>query len=263
MNLIINGPGRSGTTLLSKLLSYHNEFGWISGYVNQYPNLPILSVLNFVYRLDISGITFYNLNKFPKPAEAYNFWKYHLNKFNDDHIPSKKESEALKRTINQILKYQNKKNFITKITGAARVSIFNEIFSDYEILWIERDPRVVVSSYIKQKWFFKNKTEEFNKLTTEKKIRFYVNYYLQIYSKAKSLNRHVIFYEDLCQNPVVSIEKLLANYNLVFSKSHQRFVSNFPIEAVDWNQYRELYSEKEVILLNSLLEQPLRENKYI
>ncbi|GGE10539.1 hypothetical protein [Psychroflexus salis] len=68
MNIIINGPGRSGTTLLSQLFSYHQDFTWISGWLNRYPNLTMLAYFNFLYRSNLFGIDISDLPKTPKPA---------------------------------------------------------------------------------------------------------------------------------------------------------------------------------------------------
>jgi hypothetical protein len=50
MNIILSGPGRSGTTLFSQLFSHHKDFAWISGWVNKYPQLPSLSIVNHIYQ---------------------------------------------------------------------------------------------------------------------------------------------------------------------------------------------------------------------
>jgi hypothetical protein len=50
MNIIIHGPGRSGTTLFNKMFSYHPEFTWISSWLNKYPNQVWLSKLNAIYQ---------------------------------------------------------------------------------------------------------------------------------------------------------------------------------------------------------------------
>ena len=263
MNLIINGPGRSGTTLLSRLLSYHQDFGWISGYVNRFPNLPVLSVLNFLYRIEFSGVKLHKSSKLPKPAEAYNFWNYYLKQFNDEYSPTSEEIVLLKKTILKICNYQNKTHFVTKITGSPRTNIFNEIFTDYKVLWIERDPRVVVSSFIKQKWFYKSKPDEFEKLTTDQKILFYADYYNKIYCKTKNLNCKIIFYEDLCKNPLETINEVLEDYNLEFTISHKRFVSDYNIKQVSWEYYKNNYDDDQVKLLNKILEQPLNAYNYI
>lgn len=263
MNIIINGPGRSGTTLLSRLLSYHKDLGWISGWVNRFPHLPILSVFNFAYRLNIFGVLFYKTPKSPRPAEAYGFWNYYIESFNDVYIPTENEIKKTKRTINLILKFQKQKYLITKITGGARLNILNKIFSNYTIIWIERDPRVIVSSYIKQKWFYKDKIEDFNKLTNEQKITFYCNYYLKIYHKSKDLDCKIIFYEDLCKKPLQIIENILVENNLKLTDAHKSFISNYNISEINWENYKEKFNEKEIELMKKLLIEPLKDYKYL
>ena len=50
--VVLHGPGRSGTTLFSRILSTHSAFAWISGYVNRFPGYPVLSVFNRVMEID-------------------------------------------------------------------------------------------------------------------------------------------------------------------------------------------------------------------
>ena len=63
MNLILNGPGRSGTTLLSKMMCYHKDFAWISGWVNRYPSMIYLSYFNNLYKMNIANIDLASLKK--------------------------------------------------------------------------------------------------------------------------------------------------------------------------------------------------------
>lgn len=80
--IIIHGPGRSGTTLLSNILSLHPELGWISGYIGYFPQQPFLSVLNRIQ--DIKAIESFSRGrkKYPRPGETYKFWKYYFPDFN-------------------------------------------------------------------------------------------------------------------------------------------------------------------------------------
>ena len=50
--VVLHGPGRSGTTLFSTILSTHSALGWISGYVNRFPRHPSLAVFNRVMAID-------------------------------------------------------------------------------------------------------------------------------------------------------------------------------------------------------------------
>ena len=263
MNIIINGPGRSGTTLLSKLLSHQKDLAWISGWVNRYPNIPQLSFLNFLYRKKIFGYEFSEVSKFPKPAEAYNFWKFYIKNFQSGYKPSEEELFQLKKAIEIIISWQNKKHFVTKVTGDLRENVFDKIFSSYRLVWIERDPRVVVSSYLKQKWFYKNKLEDFNKMSHTDKIKFYSNYYMKIYNQSKPVDCEIVFYEDLCDNPLKFFDDLLFKLDLEFTDALKDRILKKEINKVDWSNYEKKYTEKEVKLLNELLKEPLNQYGYI
>lgn len=262
MNVILNGPGRSGTTLLSKLISYHKDFAWISGWVNRYPNRLSLSYFNDLYRKELFNIDFSRVTKMPKPAEAYGFWNYYINNFNDNYYLSEAEKINTRNAISKILKIQGKPHFITKITGELRTNIFNDLFNDYVIIWIERDPRVVVSSYIKQRWFYKDSAIKFDNLTMNEKIEFYSKYYLKNYEGSKKSNVKVVFYEDMCENPIKFFSDLLSYLDLEFTDWHKRKIDKVEINKVNWTFYKKSYKKEEIDLLNELLAKPLSEYNY-
>ncbi|WP_243472452.1 sulfotransferase [Winogradskyella sp. MH6] len=262
MNIILNGPGRSGTTLLSKLICYHKDLAWISGWVNRYPHILKLSCFNDLYRKELINIDFSKTSKMPKPSEAYGFWNHYIKRFDESYRLSETEIINTKNAIKKIVALQGKQHFITKITGDLRTNIFNDLFDDYTIIWIERDPRVVVSSYIKQRWFYKNDPEAYDNLTMNEKIKFYSNYYLKNYRGSKDANVKVVFYEDMCQDPVIFFEDLLNYLGLEFTKWHKEKISNVKINKVNWSFYKSRYNEEEISLLNAMLEEPLTEYNY-
>ena len=49
--IFIVGTGRCGSTILYQLLSNHPQLGWISSWVDAFPMLPWLTVLNRFYQL--------------------------------------------------------------------------------------------------------------------------------------------------------------------------------------------------------------------
>jgi hypothetical protein len=263
MNVIINGPGRSGTTLLSQLFSYHKDFTWISGWLNRYPNLTKLTYFNFLYRSNLFGIDISNLPKTPKPAEAYNFWNHYINNFNDNTNPSSLELKRLSSVIKKLKVKSNKPHFVTKITGDLRKNVFDNIFENYELIWIERDPRVVVSSYIKQRWFYKEQPKEYEKLDKIEKIKFYSNYYINIYNKAKVVPKRIVYYENLCKNPQGFMSSLFNELELDFSEYHASKVREREIKEIGWSHYKNKYTKDQIKLLNKLLEEPLSDYKYI
>jgi len=263
MNIIINGPGRSGTTLLSKLISYHEDLAWISGWVNRYPNYTGLSRFNNLYRQQIFNVDFSKVNKMPKPDEAYGFWNYYMQNFSNNYKPTSNEIIKTKNALENLIKVQGKKHFVTKITGGLRTSVLDKIFKEYKTIWIERDPRVVVSSYMKQRWFYKDKETEFNNLSMEDKIRFYSKYYLKIFEGSKTAPKKVIFYEDLCEDPVAFFKDLLSHLDLEFTQWHKSKIEQQTIVKVNWSSYKEKYKDNEIVLLHNLLNEPLREYNYL
>ncbi|GGE10535.1 sulfotransferase [Psychroflexus salis] len=164
--------------------------------------------------------------------------------------------------INLIKTRSNKSHFITKVTGDLRKNVFDNIFDQFEILWIERDPRVVVSSYIKQQWFYKDKPLEYKKLSKKDKIEFYSSYYMRVFNNSKSVKRKLVFYEDLCDNPEKFMRNLLKDFGLDFSEYHASQVKNRQIRKIGWSHYKSKYTNDEIKLINKLLQEPLTYYKY-
>ena len=264
MNTIIHVSGRSGTTLFNKMFSYHPRFKLIFSWLNKYPNQDWFSNFNAIYHDQYFGIKWIMTKYIPKPSETYGFWTFYFEPFSskanlEDLVNAKKVGEL----IESIKKKTSKPHFVTKLTGEARKEILDEVFEkDYLVLWIERDPRVVVSSYMKQKWFYKNKPEEYEKLTMTEKIEFYSKFYKDNFYGAKTLNRKVLKYEDLCHNPLDFFEKLFQELNLNFHKKHKQIIKSWDVKSVNWENYAKKYTNEEIELFNTLLKDELLELDY-
>ena len=76
MNIIIHGPGRSGTTLFNKMFSYHPEFTWISFGLNKHLNQACLSKLNAIYQDQYLDFQRSNEKHIIKLLIDYKFLKY-------------------------------------------------------------------------------------------------------------------------------------------------------------------------------------------
>ena len=260
MNIILCGPGRSGTTLFNSLFSYHKDFAWISGWLNKFPDSPTLCYFNQIYQNQFLGINWSNIKYAPKPAEAYGYWNHFFYPFTSHNYEFTKEQIlAVKTSIHKIKTFTKKPHFVTKITGDTRYQILSEIFGDDLIfLWIERDPRVVVSSYIKQKWGYKNNPEKFGKLSMQEKIEVNASRYLDYFYQAKELNKKLLFYEDLCANPLMFFESLFSDLNLEFNENQSKIIENWTIKPVTWeNDYSKKYDGESQLLINELLREPL------
>ncbi len=91
--IVIHGPGRSGTTLLNQILSLHPALAWISGYVNRFPSLPALAILNRVVEVPLIERLTRAHRYWPRPAEAYNFWKYYFANFSATVVRERMEKD--------------------------------------------------------------------------------------------------------------------------------------------------------------------------
>ena len=110
------GVPRSGTTIISDVVSIHDDIAWFSNYLVKHRRYPEISLLNRVLDAPILGgyLRRKELNKklatakmqeiIPYPMEAYRIWDYYCrNNFSDDYlhntIPSDGEKERIKKVI--------------------------------------------------------------------------------------------------------------------------------------------------------------------
>jgi hypothetical protein len=258
--IILNGPGRSGTTLVYQILAYHEDLAWISGWVNKFPFLPGLSVFNSLYTTKLLGLDWHNTRFVPKPAEAYNYWNYLFESYYKSTVQERDKCvERTKLNLSRIIERSSGNRFITKITGDSRKEIFDMLFDNYQVVWIERDPRVVVSSYMKLRWQFRDKPEEFEKMTEKDKIEFYCTYYLKLRKEAKKYDESILVrYEDLTNNKVDFFKKLCHDLGLVYTPKFSKIVSNWPIKEVGWEFYKDKYSPEGIALMHELLKDELK-----
>jgi len=98
------------------------------------------------------------LRFFPKPFETYRFWEYYLPGFSRRNRPQTADDvpeeaiQPVRHVVSQVLKYQGKKRFLVKVTGWSRIAYFNRIFPNALFIFLNREPRAVVSSWIQAVW---------------------------------------------------------------------------------------------------------------
>ena len=266
---IIHGPGRSGTTLLSNILSLYSGFYWISGYNNKFPTLPSISIFNNLLKCHYIEKYTRDKQKFPRPAEAYDFWNYYILNFNDpilsiSNIDFEKVNKC-KETITKIGNRMNGKRFITKITGYSRFTILNELFSNPYIIWIERDPRVVVMSYYKQKWYYRKNMEGFNNTSKMELLKLYIDKYLTFYKDKQKLNNFnftQVLYEDLIQDRKKVFTEIFNQIGEEINSQFQEIMDSWEIKKNMNDNYENYFNEKEMDFLNQALRDPIIEMGY-
>jgi hypothetical protein len=270
--IFILGPGRSGTTLLSRLMSRHPELAWFSGWTNRFPNWPQLSLLSRLNDLTFLEKATRGIRKWPKPAEAISIWNYCFPGFSqsnndwDENQFDKSGAAKLTRLIESHLKWQGKERFSTKYTGWPRIRFLTAIFPDAQFVYIDRDPRAVVFSYMKLKWHFKRKPHVLETMPMKERLDLYAKWYLGFYRAKKQyeLDKHYfqVYYEKLIRDPAAILQEICEKTGLKFDGIFRRRIITWSLEK-DTNQiWRQGLLPEDQTYLTALLEQPLREMGY-
>ena len=156
--IIIVGTGRCGSTLFFRLLAMHPRLGWLSPFNEVLPGMPALSQFSNLYRVLGLGETVRHLPFFPKPFEAYRFWEHYLPGFSRRERPLEANdvpAESIGRVnaiAANILRHQGRSRLLVKVTGWSRMAYFDRLFPDAQFIWIEREHRAVLSSWVKAGW---------------------------------------------------------------------------------------------------------------
>lgn len=169
--VFIIGAGRSGTTLLYKLLCLNDNFAWVSHYMEKFPNVILLSVLNRIntklIKLNLyswfskNSNAFYSdrelLKKiFPTPAEGEAIYqKAGFETFPDDNWKlDDKKKDDFRSLLRKITSYQGKEYFLSKRTANnRRIDQLLQCFPDAKFIHVIRDGRAVAYSLTKVKWW--------------------------------------------------------------------------------------------------------------
>jgi len=175
--IIFIGTGRSGTTIISEIIMRHRDLAFPSNYQEVFFMNPKINLIrNFfdnkfckIYgqKKQLNKVSIINKYIF-KPAEAYKMWDYLTGSdidFSRGFLLNKKATKERVSFINnyfqKMIKYQNKKRLVFKITGPSRISYLLSIFPDALFVNVQRKAIPAISSLIKVKFW---KTRGFSKL---------------------------------------------------------------------------------------------------
>jgi hypothetical protein len=156
--IIIVGTGRCGSTMLHRLLARHEHLGWLCTFNEVFPAQTWLSVFSNLYRVQVIGQNLKNKPYFPKPFEAYKFWEHYLPGFSRRDKPQTAQDvpsgavQPVRRAVEGVLRSQNRPRLLVKVTGWSRIAYFNKIFPDAVFIFINREHRSVVSSWVQAGW---------------------------------------------------------------------------------------------------------------
>lgn len=156
--IIIVGTGRCGSTFFHRILARHEDVGWLSPYNEVLPTQMWLSRFSNLYRSSHFSEKVKHLPYFPKPFECYKFWEHYLPGFSRRDKPQTAEDvytpgvQPVRHAIEQGMRAQDKSRFLAKVTGWSRMAYFDQIFPDALFIFLNREHRSVVSSWVQAGW---------------------------------------------------------------------------------------------------------------
>ena len=156
--IIVVGTGRCGSTMLHRLLALHEQVGWLSTLNEIVPGMPWVSLFSNLYRRRGFPTRVKEARVFPKPYEAYRFWEHYLPGFSRRDRPLTAADvptagiAAARRATDAVVRWQRRERLLVKITGWSRIAYFDRVYPGARFVSLRRDPRSVVSSWLKAGW---------------------------------------------------------------------------------------------------------------
>jgi hypothetical protein len=143
------GFGRSGSTHLHALLSFHPQMAWLSKFADRYPERMWINRL-VLRAFDIGPFADLIARKLP-PREGWRYWEHFFPGFSEpfrdlraeDVTPyvAGKMREAVKR-----MRTESRPHPLIKLTGWPRIGFLRKIFPEARFVHILRDGRAAANS---------------------------------------------------------------------------------------------------------------------
>ncbi len=175
--IIFIGSGRSGTTIISEIIMRHPDLAYPHNYLDKYYKYPNVNIIRSIFdnnfwqlmgkKRQLNKVSLFNDYYF-RPSEGYKMWNYlvgdRIDFSRDFLLDSYIEEERVKfirKYFYKMVKYQNRKRLVFKITGPSRISFLIKIFPNAIFINLKRNKIPTISSFLNVEFW---KTRGMNKL---------------------------------------------------------------------------------------------------
>jgi omega-hydroxy-beta-dihydromenaquinone-9 sulfotransferase len=247
--VLVVGSGRSGTTILYKILSGHRDLAWISNLADKAPALPVLSAATRARRLAPPRLP--PLTRLI-PSEGYRVWNAcrPVDPRNDPPLTevdaTAEEVVRTRRLIARHVRYQGNRRFLNKNTrNTRRIRYLNRVFPDAIFVHVLRDPRAAVAS-MSRVAFWENMPlwcrngETVRDLTARGEDPVALAAELWTAEVACALEHQAVLpparylevrYEDLMAEPIRVLQDLCARTDLPWSREFEASIAQFALKS--------------------------------
>lgn len=170
--VIFLGPPRSGVTLVSDIIFYHEAFCWLDERFNKHPKSGLEHRL-FRHKCQCRNNAL-NIHSFlgdlvrefsPSPSEATHFWDENTRDeidfyrgFARGKHATPLEISTLRNILCKRVALSQKSRLALKFTGPARLCFLHSLFPDAKFIYISRDPASTVHSMLStEEWEYQGK----------------------------------------------------------------------------------------------------------
>ena len=284
--VFVMGCPRSGTTILTELLGAHASLAWVSQFCNRLPHTLCLSALNRIYDVPVLGRPMFNIRSrtrlLPHTVEPWRFFQAYLSNFRwprESSTPPRRqtpaditpsESDAIRRAVASICKWQRRSRFLSKYTDFPRMQYILKPFPDAKFVHILRNGRSVAFSYHhlvetagfglweERDWWLLGLPEElrtaclnespFSLALAATMWKFFVG---EIQSEAQLIPADRYFeirYEDLMRSPKERIQEIIEFCELPYSRQLDDYVHMKRLSSRNYKASRQTNdSQKELL----------------
>jgi hypothetical protein len=281
--IFIVGTGRCGSTALHRLLAYHPQLMWLSGFADRYPDKPrwnswaVTAAGQPLLRPLLQGKI--------RPGENYGFWYRYAYGFAEPgrDLVAGDVTPRVRKQMHAVLEpmLTSKRNrLLVKLTGWSRIGFLNEVFPDAKFVHIVRDGRAVASSllhigswqwrgwYGPYSWRYGPLSAD-DQAAWERADRSFValaGIQWRIHTRAIEVARRKldsnrfleIKYEDFCERPEEICSRALEFSELTPSRAFDRQVTAASITDMTGRWRRDLSDEQQKLLTDLLRDDLLR-----
>lgn len=269
--IFLVGSGRSGSTLLYRILGGHPDLAWFSNFSTRLKIFPQIAILSKIYykRQEIIGPDILK-NFIPVPSEGYEIWDHCIHVENSPNDPpltntdvNNLESDCIRKMISTHLKWQGSNRFINKnIRNTRRIEYLNSEFPDAYFIHIIRDPRASVASLLNVSWWSDLNVWCQDMISPEEWIREGKDPSILAAIIWKEENRYLldrldimgdrylqVYYEDLVSNPILTIDLILKHCNIVPNDKFNIYLKQYPIRNMNYKFQSQLSQKQQEQIL--------------